>query len=255
MDKNQREARRHQEDMALNRGLLWVGGAIILECLLLLVNRYYINYMVSEVDVAILFMNGMRAVRIVGTAAAVLGLVWAVLRFRKGQKVGAATAAALACGAVAVCCHVALTFQENGMRMLFLLVPAWAGLALVYYLYQREFFLGAVASGLSVLGLWFVRYKDGLGLESVLCLLGIVLVTAEALWLKQNGGVIRRADGEEIRVLSKKAVYAPVLASGLIGLTAVLLGGFLGGSITYYLIFAMVAWLFALLVFYTVKLM
>ena len=37
MDKKQREARRHQEDMALNQGLLWVGAAIILEFLLLLI--------------------------------------------------------------------------------------------------------------------------------------------------------------------------------------------------------------------------
>ena len=51
MDKKQREARRHQEDMALNRGLLWVGAAIILEFLLLLINRYYINFRVDEASV------------------------------------------------------------------------------------------------------------------------------------------------------------------------------------------------------------
>ena len=44
MDKNQREARRRQEDKAFNRGLLWVGGAIVLELLMLLVNRYYIHF-------------------------------------------------------------------------------------------------------------------------------------------------------------------------------------------------------------------
>ena len=44
MDKNQREERRRQEDIALNRGLLWVGAAILMELLLMLVNKYYINY-------------------------------------------------------------------------------------------------------------------------------------------------------------------------------------------------------------------
>ena len=43
MDKKQREARRHQEDIALQRGLLWVVGAVVLEALLVLVNRFYIN--------------------------------------------------------------------------------------------------------------------------------------------------------------------------------------------------------------------
>ena len=41
MDKNQREERRRQEDIALNRGLLWVGAAILMELLLMLVNKYY----------------------------------------------------------------------------------------------------------------------------------------------------------------------------------------------------------------------
>ena len=45
MDKNQREERRRQEDIALNRGLLWVGAAILMELLLMLVNKYYINYL------------------------------------------------------------------------------------------------------------------------------------------------------------------------------------------------------------------
>ena len=40
MDKKQREERRRQEDIALQRGLLWVAGAIVLEALLVLVNRY-----------------------------------------------------------------------------------------------------------------------------------------------------------------------------------------------------------------------
>lgn len=35
--------------------------------------------------------------------------------------------------------------------MLFLLVPAWAALALVYYLYQREFFYSAFYTGLGTM--------------------------------------------------------------------------------------------------------
>ena len=30
MDKKQKEERRHQEDVALNKGLVWVGAAIVL---------------------------------------------------------------------------------------------------------------------------------------------------------------------------------------------------------------------------------
>ena len=39
MDKRQKEDQRHQEDLALTRGLIWVGAAIVLELLLLLVKQ------------------------------------------------------------------------------------------------------------------------------------------------------------------------------------------------------------------------
>lgn len=254
MDKNQREARRRQEDQALNRGLMWVGGAIVLELLLLLVNRYYINFKVSEVDQAIMVRNALGVLRIAGTAVGILALVWAVLRFRKEQKTGLPLVLALACGALAICAHITIAFQAAGVQMLFLMVPAWAGLALIYYLYQREFFLGAVASGLSILGLWFVRCGVRVGLETVLTLVGVLLVAGAALWLKKNNGVLKQGE-RKIRLMPKNTSYPLILASCLVGLLALLAAVALGANIAYYLMFAMVAWLFALLVYYTVKLM
>lgn len=255
MDKNKKEARRHQEDVALNRALLWVAGAIVLECLLLLVNRYYINYRAAEVDIAIAIRSILKVVQIGGAAVGLLCLVWAVLRFRKGQTVTLPVVLWLACWALMICGRVARTYQDAGVQMLFLLVPAWAGLALVYYLYHREFFLGAAAGGMSVVGLWFVRYGGGLGLEVVLSLVGIVLVAAAALWLKKNDGLIRKGEGEPVRVMSKKTSYPMILASCAVGLIAVLAAVALGPNAAYYLIFVMAAWLFALLVYYTVKMM
>ena len=67
MDKRQREARRHQEDIALQRGLLWVAGAAILEGLLVLVNRFYINYAIPDgIDLAYGFHYALRGLRIAG---------------------------------------------------------------------------------------------------------------------------------------------------------------------------------------------
>ena len=43
MDYNEREAQRRQEDRDLNRALIWVGAAVVLEFLLSLINKYYIN--------------------------------------------------------------------------------------------------------------------------------------------------------------------------------------------------------------------
>ena len=39
-----RAARSHKEDVVLNRVLVWFGAAVVAELLLLLINRYYINY-------------------------------------------------------------------------------------------------------------------------------------------------------------------------------------------------------------------
>ena len=44
MDYNEREAQRRQEDRDLNRALIWVGAAVVLEFLLSLINKYYINF-------------------------------------------------------------------------------------------------------------------------------------------------------------------------------------------------------------------
>lgn len=255
MDKNQREVRRHQEDAALNRGLMWVGGAVVLECLLLLVNRYYIDYAVSEADLASFVKNVLEIVRMGGPVVGLLSLVWAVFRLRKGERFDLPTVLTLICWALAVCSHVTLVFQESGIQMLFLLVPAWAGLALLYYLYQKEFFLAAVASGFATVGLWFVRFGSGVTLEVAFTLAGIILVAGVALWLKKSDGVIRTGGGKEIQVLSEDTSYIPILASCVVGLIAVVATLIIGANFAYYLIFVMVAWLFALLVYYTVKLM
>ena len=46
-----------------------------------------------------------------------------------------------------------------------------------------------------------------------------------------------------------------MFASCVVSLAAIAAAIALGGAVSYYLLFAMVAWLFALLVYYTVKMM
>ena len=92
------------------------------------------------------------------------------------------------------------------------------------------------------------------GLETVLTLVGVLLVAGAALWLKKNNGVLKQGE-RKIRLMPKNTSYPLILASCLVGLLALLAAVALGANIAYYLMFAMVAWLFALLVYYTVKLM
>lgn len=254
MDKRQREERRRQEDIALQRGLLWVAGAVVLEALLVLVNRFYINFTLTDagVNAYVALSNCLPILRNVALIGAVLALLWAAWKLKKGEKFGWPLVGAIALGAVAICAHVAVKYQGSGVNMLFWLVAAWAVLALVYYIYQREFFLGAAACGMSVLGLWFARYGAAGRMESGLLTAGIALVGVVSLWLKKNDGVIPAP--KSIQFLPKGGSYSVLLITCLSSLVA-MAAGLAVESLAYYLIFAMAAWLFALFVYYTVKLM
>lgn len=256
MNKKQNEALRRQEDMALNRALLWVGGAIVLEALLLLLKRHYIDFDLSSaaVDRALMIHDVLAYGRLLAALAALGCLVWAFLRLKAQKAVGLPLVLAIAAGAVAVCAHVVVAYTENGVRMLFLLVAGWAGLALVYYLYQKEFFLAAAGTGLGVLGLWFARFGGGFCLETILVLMAIVAVLVVGIMLRKGNGKMTLA-GLELELLPKGANYPLVLGSVLGAFVAVAVACLLGTTVAYYLIFVMIAWLFGLLVYYTVKMM
>ena len=255
MDKKQREERRHQEDIALQRGLLWVVGAIVLEALLVLVNRFYINFHLtdSEMQTFLIFDQVLRVVRIAAPVAVVLAILWTAWQLKQGKKFALQLVVTIALAAVGLCAHVTVKFQASGMSMLFWLVIAWAVLAMVYYINQREFFLGASACGMSVLGLWFVRYGAAARLEALLLLAAVAAVGAVALLMKKSDGVL--PGSKSVQFLPAKTSYTVLLASCLASLVAMVVALLAGGTVAYYLVYVMIAWLFALFVYYTVKLM
>ncbi len=256
MDKKQREERRRQEDRALNQSLLWVGAAIALEFVLLVVNRWYLNFRLSDEEIARANMMHalLKATRIGGLLLTAACLIWLVLQLKNRKKAVLPLALTLFCAALTFCAHTTLAFKESGIQMLFLLVPALGGLALIYFLYQREFFFSALPAVLAVVGLWFVRARGGMGVESVLALLGTALVLACVLLAQKGGGTLSLA-GVRLQVLPKNSVFTLILATCAASLAVLLLAVVLGSTAAYYLIFLMIAWLFALLVYYTVKMM
>ena len=260
MNKNQKEEQRRQEDLALNRGLVWVGAAIVLELLLLLVNKYYIDVYTTSASVgmAYAFQTGLQAVRVIALAGMAACAVWTWLNVKKSNSVKPPVVLLIGCGVLSFCAHVALSYKDSGLRMLFLLVPALAALALVFYLYQREFFLCAAFSGLGVVTLWLIRHRasSALTMYLFLAIMAVVLVAGFALLnqVRQNEGVVT-VNGKKTQFLPKDANYTLVFATALVNVVAVALGLLLGGTIAYYLVYALVACLFGLLVYYTVKMM
>lgn len=255
MDKKQREARRHQEDIALQRGLLWVVGAVALEVLLVLLNRFYVNYPLTDAGVQtfLTLHQALTALRIILPIAAVLSLGWAVWQLKQDKKYVLPLIASIALAAVGLCVHVAVKYRADGMSMLYWLVIAWAVLAMVFYIYQREFFLAGAACGMSVLALWFVRFGATGRFETLLVLAAIAVVAVACLWLKKNDGALQAPD--KLQFLPKGTSYTVLLVTCLASLAVVIVALLAGDTVAYYLMFTMIAWLFALFVYYTVKLM
>lgn len=53
MNKKEQQAQRaKQEDVVLNKVLWWIVGAVVLEVLLLLLNKVYANYTVEQIELA-----------------------------------------------------------------------------------------------------------------------------------------------------------------------------------------------------------
>ena len=224
MDKQQREARRQQEDIALQRALLWVVGAIVLEALLVLLNRFYINYSLSEtgINTFLALHEVLKVVRLAAPAAVVLALAWTAWQLKQGKKYALPLILAIALAAVTVCVHVAIKYRGDGMSMLYWLVIAWAVLAMVFYIYQREFFLAATACGMSVLALWFVRYGVTGRMEAIVLTAAILVVGVAALLLKKNDGTLNGK--EALRFLPKESDYGVMLATCLASLAAMAAG-------------------------------
>lgn len=260
MDKRQKEERRRQEDIALNRGLAWVGAAIVLELLLLLINKYYvdINTTAQSVNIALALRTGMRAVRVIALIGVLLCAGWTWVNVKNNTKTAVSVIMLIACTALSFCTHIIVSFYDSGLRMLFLLVPAWAALALVYYLYQREFFISACFSGLGVVALWLIRHRSASPVTAYAFLAVMALVLA-------GGGIllnrVRQDQGEltvlgrKLRILPKDAGYMPILITAAVNAAAVILALAMGLTAAYYLIYLLIAWLFGLLVYYTVKMM
>lgn len=255
MKKEERSAKKQREDQALNRVLWWFGGAVILEFFLLLLNRFYINFTMNGVALARALALTLRVLVWVSLAAAVACGVWWWLRRRKGGGTFVPGAMTIAAAALCLCALVSSLWRTVGVQFLYLSVPAAAVLALIYYLYQREFFLVALHGSVALFAMWsyrkliFIQPRVAYGIM-VLCAVGAVALGAVTFLLQRRDGKLGKR-----RVLSKKANYALLYGAGGVTLCALLTALLLGAAAAYWALFVVVAWLFGAAVYYTVRLM
>ena len=254
--KEQQAQRAKQEDEILNKVLWWIVGSVILEMLLLLLNKVYVNYTVDQIDLAYSLRGVFQVLAIVLPICFVVVLgVWLAAR-KSGRLVRLTGGLTLVFLALAVCAVVIRVFDNSGVKFLYLAVPAVAVLALIYYLYQREFFFSAVLSALGLLGIKLLPRIKGASVigYGYAVALAVILVAALVVFrmLQKNEGKLS-VKGKLTQVLPKSANYALLYVTcgvvAAVAIAAVVLGGL---TVLYGVL---VAWLLILAVYYTVRLM
>ncbi|MBQ3556745.1 MAG: hypothetical protein IJA11_02985 [Oscillospiraceae bacterium] len=262
MDKKKKAALSKQEDIALTRAMLWFAAAMVLEFLLLLVNKYYIGFTTDSASIALaqVLHVVIRVVAVLGLAFGVAAAIWCRrASVKSGELAFGPMLLSVSAFALGISGVLIVALYAAAVDLLCVVVPALAVLVLVYYLYQKEFFLSALCSGVGLLGLWLVR-RGSARMDLVITLyavVGIVLLAVAlvlTLCLKKNGGVLT-VKGKARALFGKQTNYLPVILSCVFGLLALAACLVLGNTAAFYLLFGLLAWLLLLLVYYTVKLM
>lgn len=253
-------AREQMEDRAFNRMLLWLAATVVAEVVMLLVNRFYVHARVEELGMVPTLRTVLGVAPVVGIILFVLFLVWG-FRLRRNEAVVQEGMLQIVLAAVFLAVGLGSLVMRNygaaGAPMVLGVIPALGVLMLVFYLYQKEFFISAIAGALGILGMWLFRvsasgatYYGYLVVALVLILLGLVLM----LSLKKKDGVLTLG-GREFNLLQPGASYPAYYLTAVISAVILLAPLVLGSAVVYYAIWVMAAWLFILAVYFTSKLM
>lgn len=260
MDKRDKTERQRQEDAALVKIFCWMTGAAILVVLLRLAQKFYVDFDTSDVSIDRAWLIG-KSLPWVFLAGLILaaGAFFLTLRAKRSGKAALLPGAAgvFLLGA-AVCALGVWQMGAGGIRLLTYIIIGLAILAMIYYLYQRDFAVVALVCGIGLLGLWLIfRLAAGMRLYLVLTLLLLLLaaIVVCARVLQRNGGILLLKE-RRLAILPKGASYALIYIScGLMAL-ALLVALVLGATLSTMAYYAVpVAWGLIMAVYYTVKLM
>lgn len=256
-----RNDRARKEDVVLNRILVWFGCAVVAEFVLLWLGRYYNAHSTSS-DIIMLAYNLHQFLNVfvwVALGLGVVSAVWLAVAKKSGKRCGIPKALTIAFLLMFVMILVINQFQDEGIQFLCRAVLGVTVMALIFYLYQREFFVSAVVTAAGILGLWLIRRYAGihdvyLYVYMALAAVLLLLVVLGGRMMQKNGGELS-VGGKTYQVFPKNAGYGMTYLTCGITAAALIVSLVAGTAVAYYLIFALVAWLFVMAVYYTVKLM
>lgn len=273
MDEQQKLQQRRQEDLRFVQAVWCVGIALVLEFLLFQVRDRYFNLLSTPeaVNVALFIESALLWTRIGSLWTFLGGIAWLLYSIHQGKSSifpqMCLIFLSMLLGATA---HGVLLYGSHGLNTLLMLVPAWAGLGLVFFLYQIEFFIAAFFTSLGGIGLWIYQQMPtvmaGSPLEqkqitfyvflnfSLIVILGGFYLVNRA-FRNQGSLEVRGRTYTLISDMKDGSSLWLVGLSGLVSLLSLALGLGFGHGLAYYLIFGLMAWLFVLLIYFTVKMM
>ena len=261
MDKDKKmtkAARAKAEEEALNRILCWIAGGSVLEFLLLLLNRYYYRARVSEYAIMTALDIAVKILAVAGLLCAGAAFYWWTGAKKAGKNTALPAVLSFFMLGVSAGCFAAWFFYGSGIQLMYVAVPVAVALAVIYYLYQREFFLIACESALVLLTVWVCA--KGLGGQYAMIAYVCVAVSALAIvavaWLSrkaqtENGKL--EIGGKDVRVFAKDANYALLYLGAIILMVVLILAAIGINQMALYAV--TVAWLLIAAVYYTMKLM
>lgn len=254
LEKGKREQRHQEEDAAFNRMLLWLLGAVLVELFIMLVKRIYVNYLAGVAVVNVLW-NFFHIFTFLGAALTVAGIVWAVLNYRNGKPALMPCICTAVVAGLWVMSGLGYFLLDVGMNIMMILPAVAAVLIVVYFLYQRVFFLNTLVTVGGLLVLWLYRqyYWEHPTTLRVFFVGGFVLLAAGLVLsclLYRGGG---RLGG--VRVMPADTGYLMTWITFGVTALALVLALALGTAAGLYVLFVLVAWEFVQAVFYTVRLM
>ena len=152
-DKGKRARRQNEDDKVFNRMLLWLAAAVVLELLLLMLQKAYVE-MTFSAPVAKGLLEFFKIFNIAGVVLLAGCAVWAVLFARGGKPVALPAILAAASGALWVVSLVCRFIFPVGVRVLMLFPAGGAVLIVIFFLYQRPFFYNAALTCGGLLAVW-----------------------------------------------------------------------------------------------------
>ena len=252
----QKLQREHQEDAVLNKVLIWIVGAVVLEFLMLLLNRYYVHYTPATISLAMTLRSVFRVLAVALPVCAVALGVWCFSLYKKGKSVRLAGFLTVLGAALALCAVAVAVLGGSGIRLLYIGIPAVTVLMLIYYLYQREFFVSAALSAMGLLGVYLIpRTELFFAVPYIYAAAAAVVLAAVLLLCRklQSGKGNLSVKGKTVEVFAKSAKYAMVYTTCGVVAAVMIAACFVGNMALLYGILA--AWLLIMAVYYTVQLM